>query len=410
MQRASSAFVDALRFGSAIVMGQVTVMANGAATQYTVPLSDVQITIDRTSENRRQGQVTMVLDPTVPPSPLMPTGPSSLLAPFGNEVKVEFSLVGDEGTPMQWIPCGVFAIATTTVEDSTTDVTITLDLYDRSWVIAQRTLLAPYNVPAVGGAFEAEIAHLLDQVWSQSSNMPALVYNITPTDYVVPAGTYNQGEDPWQAALDMAQSAGYELFFDVNGVVTGFPIPDPTAQPVSWTFNPASVTAVGQLNAPSTYDYQVSQNPFSTPAAVTVTMTRDQVYNDFWVSATGPNNAPSTTDTTAAPVQAEAKDSNPASPTYVGGGMGDVPQFTSDSLITSLAQAQAEADYDLAQALAQSWTVQVECPPNPLFDIDDVFSIVNPRVGLTGQKVVVDQVQFDISYAATTQLQGRVIG
>ena len=411
MISASSSFIDALRFGNYLSIARLTVLTNGVATQYQVPISDMTVTVDRNSEYRRQGQMTAEPTIEVPPSVLVPTTPQAVLAPFGNEIFAEFAVITDpadlNSPNNEWIPLGTFAIATSVAEDSTVNVVITLDLYDRSWVIAQRKLLAPYNVPAAGGDFPAEIEALLNQVWAQSSNMPALQYNITPTSYVVPSGTYNQGEDPWQAALDMAMSAGYELFFDVNGVVTGYPIPDPTTRVTAWTFNENSVGVDGILNPPNTSDYAVSQSPYSTPVGVTVTMTRDGIFNDFWVSATGPNNAGGTGYTT--PVQVQAADNNPASPTYIGGGMGNVPSFVTDSLITTSAQALAEAQYDLAQGLAKSWTVSVSTPPNPLFDVDDVYAVVNPRLGMASTRVVTDTISFSCRYDVACVLTGRVV-
>lgn len=409
MQSASTTFTNTLRFGSYLVAGRFTVYSGGVPTSYVVPVSSANFTVDRNAEQRRQGQITVEVIPTVPPPALMPTSPQSLLAPFGNEVFVEISTYGAGGAATEWIPLGVFAIATTEVEDTGIDAVITLDLYDRSWVISQRALLAPYNVPAAGGNFVAEVEALLNQVWDQSGDMPALQFNIAPTSYTVPPGTYNQGEDPWQACLDMAASAGYELFFDVHGVVTGLPIPDPTTRVTAWTFNESSVSAEGVLNPPSTHDYQISQSPYSTPVAVTMTMTRDGISNDFWVSATGPQNAPGSASGSSAPVQEEAADTNPASPTYVGGGMGDVPSFVTDSLITTSAQALAEAQYNLAQSLAKAWTFSVSTPPNPLFDIDDVCAIVNSRLGLASQRFVVDAITFNVRYDVATVLSGRAV-
>lgn len=409
MYSASSGFVDTLRFGSFLIKSRVTVYSNGAPTTFEVPISDCQITVDRNAAQRRSGSITAEIVPTVPPTAIMPTDPSSLLAPFGNEVFVEIAVLTDPSVePTEWIPLGIFAIATTTIDDSTVDVVITLDVYDRSWVIAQRALLTPYNVPAAGGNFVEEVTHLINQVWNQGSGAQPLTFNITPTDYVVPSGTYNEGENPWTAVQDMAASAGYEVYFDVNGVVVGRPIPDPSQQATSWTFNQNSMTALGIANPPA-HDYSIGQGPYSTPVATTVTLTRDGLFNDFIVSATGPQNAPGSASGSTAPARAESKDNNPNSPTYVGGGMGDVPSFVTDSLITTQAQAQAEADYDLAAALAKAWTISVSSPPNPLFDIDDVCAVYNSRLGLNGTRLVVDQIQTSVRYDSLMTLTGRVV-
>lgn len=401
MQQASTGFKDALRFGSNLYMARLTVYSGGAATTYVMPVSDCVITEDRNGAQRRQGSITVELIPSIPPQALLPTSPSSVLAPFGNEVFIEVAVQADPSqTPTEWIPLGLFSMATTVVEDSTIDLVVTMDVYDRSWVISQRKFLAPYNVPASTGNFVDEIEHLLNQVWGSN---PPLRYNITPTNATVPTASYNEGSDPWQAAQDMASAAGYELFFDRNGIVVGYPIPDPAGQPIVWNFTEDDLTAQG------TYNHPVGGTPYTTPVAVTVTFTRDRIYNDVIVSGTGPQNAPGSASGSTAPIRAEAKDTNPSSPTYYAGPMGDVPNFVQTSLATDTATAQAMADNDLQAALALAWQITVHTAPNPLFDIDDVATITRARLGLNLVKMVIDQIQTSIKYDATTEVTGRVV-
>ncbi len=410
----TAGFVDTLRYGATLVASRLTVYSGGAPTTTTLPVSALAVTVDRNSEFRRQGTITMQVVPSIPPPPILPVAPSSLLAPFGNEVFIEIGIAslptgGKTAEIQQWVPLGLFAIATTTVQDTVNDLALTLAVYDRSWVISQRAFLQPYNFPATpSGNFVAEIMALLNQVWGPRP--PALTYNIVPTDATVPVASYGQGSDPWQAALDMANAVGYELFFDVNGVVTGYPIPDPATQPIFWNFTDQETAIFGAGGAGSGGgSAQLFGSPYSTPVATTITMTRDGIYNDVFVTGTGTSNAPYTASGNSQPVLASAGDTNPSSPTYVDGGMGDIPQFVSTNLPTSTAQAQEMANNDLQAALAAAWQISIDIPPNPIFDVDQKVSITRPRVGLNNIFVVIDTVSFNVSYADTCTITGRVV-
>ena len=423
----SNSFIDALRWGSNIAAAQLTLLVSGAPTTIIMPVSAGTFTADRNSEQRRSGELTVEYVPTVPPTqvtlngtaynqlPLTPTDP---LAPFGNEVQVALSVMcpslgqttqGQNG----WVPLGTFAIATTKVADITTDLTLTMELYDRSWPFSQWSLTTNYTVPNSDGSLRGEIIALLTNVWNNSGPgqssvpVPSWIGSFQPggtSTWVCPSGVYQQGQDPWKACLDMAASAGYELFFDVNGNLNGKPSPGSSAGgtlsslPVSWNLIPAAVLANGQQA------YSTSGSPYSAPSGITLGMTRDGISNNMFVSATGPNNA-----TTTTPVQSSAADTNPGSPTYTLGGIGNVPSFVSDSLITSSAQALVEAQYDLAVSLASSRTLTVQLPIAPQFDVDDVVTVTNPRQGLTAQPFIVDTLSVDLSPGAKTSLAGRVI-
>ena len=408
MQTASTAFIDALRWGTTLVAARITHYQDGQPSSVVLPVSNGTFTVDRNSEFRRSGQVTVEVLPTVPPQTatdvdgtfyILPLNPQAHLSPFKNEIFVEISVVGPGGVAGAngWVPLGLYQIATSVVQDSGNDLIATLDLYDRSWALAQRQLLTAYTIPAAGGDLQSEVEALFQTAWGST---PPWSYNITPNPaYTVPAGTYNQGQDPFQAALDFFSSAGYEIYFDVNGNVVGKPVPNPATSPVVWNFSEGEVAAVGTLA------HGLSGTPYTSPVDVTLQMTRDGIPNDFIVSASGTTNASGS----STPVQASAADTNPASPTYINGPMGNVPSFIFDSTITSQAQAQAEANYDLTVALAKSWTISVDTPPNPLFDIDDVCAISRAKLAMTNQPFVIDTITTSIRYDATTTIEGRVV-
>ena len=412
----SGALTDAIRFGATLVQARITVYDDTGAlvtTEY-VPVSTMSITVDRNSAQRRSGNITVEAVPSVPPPLFLPTDPKSALAPFGNEIYLETGIAtmppgaSTYAQVLQWIPMGRMSIATSTVADTGVDCVITLGLYDRSWVISQRKFLKPYIFPATStGEFAAEIEKLLNQVWDNSAN--PLQYNIVPTTATVPQASYNQGSDPWQAALDMANAVGYELFFDAYGVVTARPIPNPATQPITWNFTDNEIAIYGDGGSGSGGSNVLFGSPYSTPVDVSVTMTRDGIYNDVIVTGTGTSNAPASNTGNSQPVLASASDTNPNSATYVNGGMGNVPEFVSSNLATTSAQAQEIANNDLQAALSAAWQVSITFPPGAVFlDIDDVVSISRPRIGLD-VNVVIDTLDYQISYADTCKLTGRVV-
>lgn len=411
----SSAFIDALRFGAYLVDARLTIYKNGNPTEFTVPVSTLSITVDRNSAQRRQGSITAELLPGIPPPALLPANPGSLLAPFGNEIFIEVGIAqvpaGSAGPAkvLQWIPLGLFSIATVTVDDTTVDLVVTIDVYDRSWVISQRLFTAPYNFPATfSGNFVAEIVNLLNQAWTTHFS-PNLKFNIVPTRKTVPKASYNQGSDPWQAALDMAAAVGYELYFDINGVVVGKPVPDPKTQPITWNFTDDVTKIYGSGGTFGGGSAELLGSAYSTPVAVQSVMTRDGIYNDIYITGTGTSNTPLSNTGTNQPVVAEVADSNPASPFFVAGPMGDIPEFVASNLVTTSIQALKTAEYDLATSLGAAWQLTVTFPPNPLFDIDDVVIVNRPRIGIVNRKMVIDTIDYTISYSDTSTLTGRVV-
>ena len=410
-----NSFIDTLRFGSYLVEARITLFSNGISQNYVVPVSVASITVDRNAAQRRSGTFTAELvplqatlpDPTEIP---LPTSPSSLLTPFGNELFLEYG-VFTVGTPVQFAPLGLFTITGVTVDDSTDNLTVTVEIADRSFVISQRAFLQPWVFPKTReGNFVEEMIVLLNYIWNTNQatgeaipGSPPLVYNIAPTDAVLPSATYDQGSDPWQAAQDMANAIGYELFFGLNGEVVGYPIPNPLTQPITWNFTDDT------QNILFTPSRTLEGSPFSTPIEISVAFTRQGIFNDIFITGTGTSNAPYSNTGNYEPVIAEAKDTNPGSSTYVYGPLGDLPEFVASNLAVSGPQAQAIANNDLTNATSSAWQFTLTASPNPLFDVDDVITITRPRVGLNNALGVIDQISHVISYDDALQISGRIV-
>lgn len=351
-----------------------------------IPISDGTITVDRKNAQRRTLALTVATDSALLYIPKSVTDP---LTPFGNEISISAGWIDmSVGMPYinpataqpELIPCGVYPMITVPTEDTGQDVTLSVSGSDRSWMVADRKFLLPYTVTA-GTAPEVAIQSILTLVYP---TLPTL--NMMPTGFSLPAAAFNQGDDPWAACLSLADDAGYELFMDVNGIPTGYPIPTPSGQPVVW-------------------NYRVDGTGDAKPTKVKRTYTRSGVSNDFTVSATGSANAPGGSGASA-PFQEQATDSNPGSVTNISGAFGDVPTFVSSSLVTTTAQGTATAATLLAASLGLAESYVVTAPPSPMFDIDDVIGVSDPRIGVNCL-MVVDAISLSLRHDGTVAITGR---
>lgn len=374
--------------GSYQVASLVTVYNQAGVAIVTVPVSTATVTVDRHSPNRRVADLTVEGTAAQTIATLLPTSPLSVLAPFGNELQLQSGILTANG--WQYVSLGHFVIVTATSADSLTDLVVTLHCVDLSWLVGSRKFKGPYNLPAAGGNIAAELQALINTTFP--ATRAVVLFNIQASAGTVPSGSsFNQGEDPWQAAQSIAGDMGYELFFDVYGNVVAYPTPVPSVLSPQWAFVESDPPA------------RVSAPPQSNFTSITSAFTRDGIYNDFTVNGTGSGQ-------TSGTVGGIAADTNPGSPTFVGGPFGDVSSFVTTNLVTTNAQAQAAAQNALAISLSSAWQITITCPPNPLFDVDDVVLVTRARLGLNQTPVVLDTITHVISPLQLTTLTGRVVG
>lgn len=338
-----------------------------------LPVEAATVTCSRTQAQRTT--LTVQFDPLAVPN-IVPTGMSSPVAPNGNEIVLSAGIKYIDGTT-EMVPCGVFPIETVVVTDTGTDLSMQVTCADRSWSVSRRVLLQPYTI-ATGITLDQALYDLLS---SNTTGMPSFNYAIETSDSDAPPNTYNEGQDPWQAALDIAAGAGFECFFDRYGNVQARPIPAPGSIATTWSL---SAVQAG-------------------PLSITRTITANQVANDYVVYSSSGNVVP--------PARGEADDSNPSSPTYVDGKFGDIVVFLSSQTITTAVAAQAAAQAQLNASLGQIDSLSVSCVPNPAVDIDDVYTITRTRAGLNGESWVVDgyTLPFQIGAAMTLTLRKVIL-
>lgn len=308
------------------------------------------VSIDSTSAIRRRCQVTLPADD----ADLIPRDVASLLAPYGNEIKLYRGHVG-----RQWA-AGVFRIETARVEDSGGRV-IVLEGFDRSHTIAVARAERVTTV-ASGTLYTDGIAALAELTW------PGVPVNLsTSTAVVNQTLIFDAGADLWRDGMErMAAAIGHELFFDGDGVLTSRPPPE-------------------LVEANAVYDF--TDRAPSAMLEVERTFSTDPGYNVFVVTGEAAGNT--------TPVRAVAADNDPASPTFVGGKYGRRPRFFRSEFIHTTAQAQAAADAMLLRELGG--TEQLEVTHWPLsyiegsdvvhvaraaLDVDELASIQTTRIDL----------------------------
>lgn len=394
-QSVSSAFVNAMCTGSSSGFAySASVYSGGEPVEgyQDLPVEGVSVSADRNSAQRTTASVTITPDPdTYWPAP---TDMGDVLAPNGNELVVSAGFIYSDGST-ETCPLGIFPIVTVTVAataGATGNVTITVAADDRSWAISRRGLLQPYEVPTddYGNPTTTVDQAILTLLEANTSGLvtatgaPLIQYSITPTANLAPATTYDQGQDPWAASLDLAEGEGYEMFVNVAGNVECYPLPDPALRTSpDWTFSDPPVSSAIPIKA------------------VTRTLTGDNVSNDYYV----------TTDSDSEPQMWEQYDGNPASATNVTSKFGRICTFVASEVSSDLTSAQLEATYDLVMSLGQVDTLSLQAVANAAVQIDDVCLVTCQRIGVVGVMYVVDGFtsNFNSSDGSTTYTLRRVV-
>lgn len=302
----------------------------------SLPVLGGAVSIDAGNAVRRRTRVEVLATDDV-----IPTDVASLLAPYGNEIKLYRGHVG-----RSWA-AGVFRIETARVED-TGARSILLEGFDRSHTIARARSEAVTTV-AAGVLYTDAIAELADVTW------PGVPVNLSASDATVAQTlVFEPGADLWREAMErMATAIGHELFFDGDGVLTSRPPP-----------------ALAEANV--VYDF--TDRAASAMLGVERVFTADPGYNVFVVTGQAAHNV--------APVRAVAADTDPASPTYVGGKYGRRPRFFRSEFVHTTAQAQAAADGLLARELGGTEQLVVTHWPLAYLEGSDVIHVGRAVAGV----------------------------
>lgn len=315
------------------------------------------VSVDRGRDTRRQLNGVTFADPD---RVLVPTDPTSLLAPYGQQLHLYRGISGELA------PLGVFRILKVA---SDTAGTVAVEADDLSIVVRRNRWVSPFQIGAVDAA--DAVADILTDRFAD------VVTDLEPTGYTIGQGFLEAGSesDPWRDATEIARTAGYELAFGPDGVARLYQPASPSGNPtITYPAGSVILTATREVDADTAYNGVIASGEASSLVS---------------------------------PIFGEAWDDDPASPTYRGGPFGEVPRFLVSPFITTEEQAEAAAESLLAQVTGSSESVTWTQIVNPALDVDDVIDLTVDEVHLAAQ-LVIDSLEIPLTADGAMSATARV--
>lgn len=362
--RASARFQAALR-NSHEVWEYIDVVSPSNQT-VRLSVTTASITVDRTAQFRRSAIATC-FDPT---GAVTPKNSESILTPFGTTVLPYRGIRYSDGT-IEVYPLGIFNLANVTVTEANplnaAGTTIQFQAYDQSRAISRNKFQSPFSIAA--GALVTTSIQQIVQMTYPDQQFKSLTHHQT-NPYAL---TYAPGDDAWKACNDLATAIGCQVYFDAEGYCV--------------INTPADISNLGSPD----WDYIEGQG--CTMTDISAVYTDDPGYNGVIITG-------ASTGTDDPPVQGEAWDDDPTSPTYRYGPYGQVPYYVQNTLITTTDDANATAASLLNLYLGFASEMDISCWTNPALDIDDVIQVERGTVNATG-KYVLDSMQIPMGATST---------
>jgi hypothetical protein len=327
-----------------------------------LPIDGGQIDADAGRQVRRTGSV--LADPS-----LWPRSPQSLLAPFGAEMQVDYGIALRSGN-IEWVPVIRGSLDDTQRArpfSSSSDVEV--KLVDRAARVAEAKLKVPSQTRS-GFSAVAEITRIVTEV------LPSTQVN-DKTGISSAAAVIDIPRERWDEGVErLADGIAAEACFDAAGVLVIRPQPT-LADQIVW---------------------YARTRDFSTLVGANDRLTREGVYNEIAVSGQRSDGTP--------PVYAVAQDTDPNSPTYIGGPFGAKTYTYTSALLTTVPQAQATANALLARVRGGGVLSTFDALVNPALEPGDVVGVLGDD-GSIQQRMILDKVSIPLSPKGTQALASR---
>ena len=308
--------------------GQTGVEPVGA----TLQVLSGDVSMDATADVRSTVDMT-VLAP-------WPTGPGSLLAPYGNEIHLRRGIRYGDGSA-EWVSLGYHRIDA--VEQDGLDGAVRVSASDRMAGLIDARLLQPVQHP-LGKPVGAIVSELVRDVYPD-----AVIEWDDPLLAFAGLGRTLVGEESrWEYLQDLITSLGQVWWWDHRGVLRIAPPPSPT-QPV-WAVDSGEGGVLVSLRR---------------------SISREGVYNAVVATGEGADEV--------APPRAVAYDEGANSPTRWGGPFGKVPRYYSSPFISTTAQAEAAARAMLQQTLGVPYNVDLTMVPHAALEPLDPIVVAHPH-------------------------------
>ena len=311
-------------------------------------LADLSVAAGSVTADSRRSMMRDAMITLAPEDGLSQDDIYDLLTTPGTELSVARGFELPDGTVVT-APLGVFVIdqLTRIRAGANTGTELTATCSDRSARISRARWTQPYQI-AAGTALADAVNQALAFCWA---GVETAIDSSVMSDVLGAQAVFQGGadSDPWADVLGLAESFGYLIAFDALGIVRAQSVPVSAAGSPVFTF---------EVGATAIMTKQQRQ------------LLADQTYNG--VIVTGESSAVDT------PPRGEAWDTNPASPTYLYGPLGAVPEFYSSPMITTQAQAETVAASMLAGVLGRTEQLSWEQIVHPGLCPLDVIAVQFP--------------------------------
>lgn len=302
-----------------------TLVASTDRERDGVVLRGGSVDIDRTAAVRR----TLTLDVMIEDKSLFV---NKLDPIYGYSIKPYRGVVLADGTK-EYVQLGEFKAVNYGNRETGGALLTTLKAYDLSYSISRNKWSAPYQVTSGTNYMDAIKAIAEDRASGFD-----IVFNAPTVTDTTPDMFFSERDDPWKAMTDIALGIGYELYFDYAGALTAEKTPDPATQPALIDITDGGVRIS---------DIERSGDLTDT-------------YNGVIVRASAP--------WLLFPIEGEAWDDDPTSPTWREGPFGEAPKVIDDPVVTSVPQCEAAALTELRKILGKAEEISFETLVDPRVD------------------------------------------
>ncbi len=376
----ATAVVSPDLFGETVASSHTVVsrvdLVSSTGTVTTVYPVDGAVTVDARRAVRRTVSLRFVdYDGT-----LVPTVATSPLSPFDGTMRV-YRGIQYVGGVREYVPLGLFYLTDVTVSVDESGVVIDVEgedrarlALDRRWSNTRRPNLSQ-NLGEVLAALvgtEGFYKSVPTQIANTALTMPS-------THRVVLGASTNQM--PWEDILLVAQAAGFEAWFDVDGKFIAEPHP-----PLDLSSNVSATYVAGEG---------------SMLLGVERRLTLEGVVNRVVIKGEG-SGIPRDPVTGVLP-QGVAEDTNPSSPTNTTL-IGPRTVELTTAIISTAAASNAVASLLLPQYIGQP--ISFTAVPDPRLDARDIVRVTDERIGVD-TTVVVDTIDMPLGATGVMTVTGR---
>lgn len=323
----------------------------------TLAVAGGSIDTDETRSILGSGNLDVLVDDLAVDREVVPLTDQAAFSPLrGATVRVAYS------SPLGAIETayGAYEVADATATEATDGITLQLEVYDPARAVEKARFWTPVDI-VKGTRHHHAMRLLLEDV------IPIEKHDLTAVHTRTGRLSFASQDDRLAAVRSVATSVGFRMDFNHEGIGKVWAGPDTelTDEPI-WTFVEGGNAAVFRAER---------------------RLSDDKVYNGVIALGESPGND-------KPPVQGEAWDTNPKSPTYFdprypeSSVFGPRPFFYVSQFITTKKQAVDAARARLPKVLGLVERLTLRIAPQPGIKESDPIRVVRPKIGLDGTFVI----------------------